>query len=123
MKMGLYTDIDAKAYHADPCVEPSLSSSVAATIIDDSPRHGWIAHPRLNPTPSKDPTREMEVGTAVHALLLGRGSIVEIEANDYKTAAAKEKRAAAYKSGVSPILSADLEQANAIAEEKIHLCG
>ena len=47
--MAIHTDISAEAYHADPAPEPSLSSSVAKILVNLSPAHARIAHPRLNP--------------------------------------------------------------------------
>ena len=43
---GIY-EIPATEYHADPCPEPSLSASVARTLIDRSPLHAWMKHPKL----------------------------------------------------------------------------
>ncbi|TCR64660.1 PD-(D/E)XK nuclease-like domain-containing protein [Bosea sp. BK604] len=115
---GIHFDVAAKDYHADPAAEPSLSSSVANVLLTQSPRHAWQVHPRLNPEqPDETPTGAKEIGTAVHKLLLGRGaSVVEIDAKDYRTNAAKEARSAAYDAGECPILKADYERATAMAE-------
>lgn len=118
LQAGLHFDVPAATYHRDPAPEPSLSSSLAKVLLDQSPRHAWLQHPRLNaemPADS-DPTRAKEIGTAVHKLVLGRGGeIVVIEATDYKGGAAKATRAAAYEAGECPILKPDFEQAQAIA--------
>lgn len=108
-KPGLYDDVSDAEYHAD-CVKPapSLSSSVAKTIIAKSPHHAWYAHPRLNTTlldQLEAPTPAMDVGTAAHKLILGKGrEIKEIVADDYKTKAAREARDAARTAGMVPIL-------------------
>ncbi len=119
MQAGLHFDVTASAYHADPAPEPSMSSSIAKVLLDQSPRHAWLQHPRLNvdiPAES-DPTRAKEIGTAVHKLALGRGGeVVVIDAADFKGGAAKTARAAAYAAGSCPILKPDYEQAQAIAE-------
>ena len=47
MQQGIY-NILAEQYHADPCVTASLSSSIAKILIEQSPMHAWMAHPRLN---------------------------------------------------------------------------
>jgi hypothetical protein len=96
-----------KEYFADPCVVPSLSQSIAHTIVSKSPAHAFCEHPRLgktgpldnNPTPAKD------AGTALHKLLLGLGKKIEvIVADDYKTKAAQHARDAARVAGRVPLL-------------------
>lgn len=115
---GIHYGMPADRYHADPCEQPSLSSSIAKVLLDQSPRHAWHQHPRLNPDmdSGSDPTRAKEIGTVAHKLILGRGADVEaIDAQDYKTGAAKEARARAYAEGRAPILAPDLITANNIA--------
>lgn len=116
---GIYDDVPEAIYHRDPCANPSLSSSIAKLLVARSPLHAWHEHPRLNPAKAVDeeekPTRAKEIGTVGHKLILGRGrDIEEIVADDYKTKAAQQARAAAYAAGRAPILSADLEHALAI---------
>lgn len=115
---GFHRDIPAPDYHADPAPEPSLSSTIAKTIIDQSALHAWYKHPRLSPPQEEsDPTRPKEIGSAAHRLILGRGDkLVVIDANDYKGGAAKATRAAAYASGDSPVLRPDLDKADAMAK-------
>jgi len=116
---GLHADIPAEVYHADPCHAPSLSSSIARVLLEQSPRHAWHKHPRLNPDMQTDasPTRPMEIGTAAHKLILGRGrDVVVIEADAYTTKDARKQRADAYTAGHAPILRPDLETAEAIAQ-------
>jgi hypothetical protein len=115
---GLHFDVPAEAYHLDPAPEPSLSSSLAKVLLEQSPRHAWHQHPRLNPDmpPDADPTRAKEIGTAVHKLALGRGGdLMLIEAADYKSGLAKTVRARAAAEGMCPILAPDMEKAEAIA--------
>lgn len=102
---GIYR-MDAATYHADPCLEPSLSSSIGKVLIERSPMHAHHAHPRLNPaTSDRDPSRAMDDGSALHKLILGEGAdIVPIKAADYRTAAAKEARDTAREEGKIPIL-------------------
>ncbi len=117
LQAGLHFDVPAADYHADPAPEPSLSSSLAKVLLDQSPRHAWLQHPRLNAgIPPVAPTSQKEIGTAVHKLVLGRGGdLLVIDAKDYRTNAAKDARAAAYEAGECPILKPDYEQAQAIA--------
>lgn len=116
---GLHMDVPASAYHADPAPEPSLSSSLAKVLLDQSPRHAWHQHPRLNPDmpADSDPSRVKEIGTVAHKLILGRGADVAlIDAADFKSGAAKTARAEAYAAGKSPILKPDMDKAEAIAQ-------
>lgn len=106
MQAGIHT-IPADQYHADPCAEPSLSSSVANILLRQSPLHAWHAHPRLNPNYQPAEDSRFDIGSAAHALLLERdGShIVWIEADDWRTKAAKEARDLARAEGRLPILA------------------
>lgn len=98
-------DLPAKVYHSDPCPAPSLSSSIATTLLERSPRHAWQAHPRLNPYKSREEKRIYDIGTAAHALLLeGRQVVQVIDAADWRTSAAKEAREEAYTAGKVPLL-------------------
>ena len=36
-------NLSAEVYHADPCVKPSLSSSIANVLLQQSPLHAWMA--------------------------------------------------------------------------------
>lgn len=104
---GLHPGVPEDAYHADPCHEPSLSASVAKLLISASPMHAWHAHPRLNREwePSTSTSRQ-DVGTAAHALLLGVGKgMVEVDAENWRTNAAKDARAKARAAGMVPVLA------------------
>ncbi|MGU3540035.1 PD-(D/E)XK nuclease family protein [Methylobacterium sp. A54F] len=118
---GLY-QMPAAAYHADPSPEPSLSASTARMLVEQSAEHAWIAHPRLGCAleTRDEPTRPKEIGTAAHKLILGRGAeIVLIDADDYRTGAAKAERAQAYADGHCPLLQPDGEKADAIADQVV----
>ena len=43
LAQGIYTDISAARYHADPAQEPSLSSSIAKIIVTETPRLAWLS--------------------------------------------------------------------------------
>lgn len=104
-KPGCY-DMPAEDYHADPVCEPSLSSSIAVKLLDQSPRHAWTAHPRLNPRFAPEDKTQFDLGKAAHALLLeGDDSAVVIDADSYRTKDAKAQRDAAYEAGKTPILA------------------
>lgn len=112
---GAY-DLPADAYHADPCPTPSLSASVAHELLSRSPRHAWQAHPRLNPAHEPEHRAEFDIGHAAHALVLGdERRFAIIDAADYRTAAAKAARDAAYAAGAVPLLPHQYEAAVAMA--------
>lgn len=114
---GFY-DMPAHVYHADPCPLPSLNASVARLLAYKSPLHAQRAHPRLTKQPQRDtPSRDMCIGSAVHALALGKGAeIVEIPFDDYKKAAAQEARDTALGRHRIPVLTPDMEKVRAMAD-------
>lgn len=111
-KPGLYA-IDEADYHADRlCEMPSLSSTLARVIINETPLHAWYGHPRLNEAHEESSSGTMDVGKAHHAMLLGSGRDVGIcDYKDWKTNAAKAERDAVRESGLTPILKKDFLQA------------
>lgn len=110
---GFYSDMSADVYHADPAQEPSLSSSIAKTLISRSPAHAYAEHPKLGGTYEPDTTRKMDVGSCAHVLLLGRGAKIHvIDAKSYQTNAAKAERDNARERGEIPVLLADYELAS-----------
>jgi hypothetical protein len=106
MKQGIYT-ISEESYHADKLGdEITLSNSIAKIIIQQSPQHAWYAHPRLNPKYRGAESDRFDLGTACHSLLLEQSDakIVYVDADDYRTNAAKEQRDMARAKGLTPIL-------------------
>lgn len=104
---GIY-DMPAEQYHADPCPEPSLSSHIAWTLIDRSPRHAWTDHPKLNPRHESEEKTAFDKGSAAHALLLeGVNRMQIIHADSYRKKEAQEARDAARAAGKHPVLAAD----------------
>jgi hypothetical protein len=65
--------ISADEYHADPCPEPSLSSSIAKVLLNQSPLHAWTESRRLNPDWQPRESRVFDIGRAAHRAVLGRG--------------------------------------------------
>lgn len=98
--------MSAEAYHADPAPQPSLSSSIAKILLEQSPRHAWLAHPRLNPNYVAEEDSRFDLGTAAHAMLLERDAsrIVWVPADDWRTKTAKEMRDASRAEGKLPLL-------------------
>lgn len=110
-------DMPAAQYHADPCDRPSLSQSLAHTLIKKSPAHAYLEHPRLGGglsrwTPSTDD------GSIVHAILLGRvaEAVGIVEADDFKTKAAQAQRDAIRDSGRVPIVAHKFDDVSRVAE-------
>ena len=114
---GIY-DLPASEYHADPCVEPSLSNSIGHLLLTRSPRHAWHAHPRLNPpTEAEEPTREQEEGTALHALILENKRVVDVvDAADWRKKEAQQARDASRDAGRVPMLKHRFAEFEACAQ-------
>lgn len=98
-------DVTIDEYHADAASPvPTLSSSIAHTLLTRSPLHAWTEHPRFgNVRPP--PTEEVDDGQIIHGMLLGKGPQLEvIKADNYRTKAAQEIRDAARAAGRIPII-------------------
>lgn len=95
-------DMPAAQYHA----LPHLSSSLAQTLIAQSPLHAWTQCRALNPNYVEQEKESFDIGSAAHALLLeGQDRMVVVEADDWRTKAAREARDAARADGKHPILA------------------
>lgn len=119
MSARLFSNMTAHEYHSDPCLEPSLSSHVAELLVRKSPRHAWLAHPRLGGV-RRPPSKAMDTGTLIHALVLGKGAeIVTVDAPDWRTKAAQQARDDARAQGKTPVLTRELLDATDAAEQII----
>jgi hypothetical protein len=121
---GVYPDIPADQYHADALQpEITLSSTLARLIIDRSPRHGWTAHPRLNPAHEPDNRKTFDIGRAAHRAVLGKGGAYvayppEVLASN-GAASTKEAKAwadAVRRDGGTPLKADEVDQIGAIAD-------
>lgn len=108
---GVY-DLDDATYHADPVPGGSLSNSGAKLLLPPScpAIFRWHAdHP-------EPPKKAFDIGTAAHKLVLGDGpELVCVDAENWRTKAAQEKRDRAYAIGAVPLLAADYERVEAMA--------
>jgi hypothetical protein len=131
---GIY-DLTHEEYHADPCIIPSLSSSIAKLLIRKTASHAWQAHARFGNV-GIVPTRVMDDGSTMHAMLLGQAHLIDpVRAvygpkhelkgkpvTDYKTAAAQEERDEIRGMGRIPVLAhrlPELLRCKAAAVEQI----
>lgn len=107
MNTGIHPGIPEADYHADP----AFSQSQAKVLLESPARYRWQLE---NPTPPRD---EFDIGHAVHAKVLGVGlDIVTIDAPDWRTKAAQQKRDEARAAGAVPMLAHDTLIIDAMAE-------
>lgn len=110
-------EVSEDAYHADPCASPSLSQSMAHILITESPRHAWLAHPKLGGSVERVSSRVMDEGAILHKLLLGAGAQFEmVVADDWRTKAAKEERAAILAGGKIAVLAHNFQKIKTAAD-------
>lgn len=112
---GIYPGIPEDTYHADNDLAPhlgrSLSASGAKVILKNPARYEWE---RRNPPPSKD---AFDLGTIAHTLILGTGQECHvIDAEDWRSKAARDARDEARQSGKVPLLRKDYDAAKAMAD-------
>jgi hypothetical protein len=107
---GVY-DIPEDEYHADPVPGGSLSASGAKKLLACPARFDYDRrHP---PAPSTS----MELGTAVHKLVLGKGAeIVTVDADSWRKKADQETAKAARAAGHVPLLVNERLEAQAMAD-------
>lgn len=103
-------EIPAADYHLDLVADqPTLSKSIIQILLTSSPAHAFAAHPKLNPDLVRKEEAKYDVGTAAHAVLLeGReNAVAVIDADSWRTNAAKEVRDHARAEGRVPLLAHD----------------
>jgi PDDEXK-like domain of unknown function (DUF3799) len=104
-------DVTPEQYHTDPCLTPSLSSSIAKIIIERSPAHARLAHPRLGGASKHSFTESMSNGSVIHRMVLGKGSSFDtLEFPDYRTKAAQQARDASRAQGRTPMLAHEVAE-------------
>lgn len=113
--MILY-DMPAGLYHADPCESPSLSASLAKTLVTESPAKAWRQHPKLGGI-RKAGSKEMARGDIIHALVLDQPlkHVQVLKYENYRTKAAQIERDALTESGMTPVLQWEFDECIATA--------
>jgi hypothetical protein len=109
---GIFFDMPAEEYFADPCPEPSFTQSLAKILIEQSPLHAFRAHPRLFvPIADEDDgddekySKVQAIGNAAHALMLGRGKSIAVgEFDAWRSKDAKAFKADAIEAKREPVL-------------------
>lgn len=110
---GQYGGVTPDDYHADPVPGGSLSSSGARDLLPPS-CPALFRHRQLHGEP---PKTVFDLGHAAHRLILGAGGgVVEIEADDWRTKAAKTARDEARAAGYTPLLSHQIATVHAMAD-------
>lgn len=110
---GLFHDIPEASYLTD---QTSLSSSGAKRLATATP-----AEFRWDQLNQRKPKPEFDFGSLVHKMVLGAGSeIVTIDADDYRTKAAREQRDQAYIDHKVPVLEKQWRKAERMVEA-LHL--
>jgi hypothetical protein len=116
LDVGIHYGIPAERYHADPAPAPSLSRSVCWTLAKRAAIHGFLEHPRLNPTGKRGPSNAvMDFGELAHAMLLGGEDKIEVEKfKDFKPAAARAWRDRCFAANRIPALQSTFERASTL---------
>lgn len=106
---GIVDGLDELEYHADPVPETSLSVSGAKKLLDCPAR---FKHEQANRTVKK----AFDFGHAAHGKVLGVGApLIEIEADDWRTKAAREAASEARAAGSVPLLTKEIKTVDAMA--------
>ncbi|MEV0660164.1 PD-(D/E)XK nuclease-like domain-containing protein [Actinomadura luteofluorescens] len=112
---GVYDDVPAEVYHADPVPGGSLSSSEARRLLPPS-CPALFRHYKDNPQ-ARTTTKALDFGSAAHAVVLegDESPIVAVNAENYRTKAAQQQRDAARAAGKYPLLPDELETVREMA--------
>lgn len=120
----------------DGAADMTTSTVAAPSVVFDMPDDEYRAHPALSASGAKKllapscpaiyrwekthppaPRQVFDFGHAAHQLTLGMGQPIRVlDYPDYKTKAAQDAKKAAYADGDVPLLTAEMEQVQAMAE-------
>ena len=117
---GIY-DLPAEVYHADPCETPSLSAGMINDILL-APAKCYANSPRLNiDWEEPDADSRFSIGSVSHVMFLEPHLFAEkvtvVEADDWRTEAAKQAREEAADAGKTAILAKHMQKVRAARTE------
>ena len=113
----LVEDMSFADYLGDPAPEPSVTSGILRELLTGTPRHVFERTPRLNKDAAPENKATFDLGSAVHALFVGHGAALDvIQADNWRTNAAKDARIDSYRQGHTPILEKDYARVQAMAD-------
>ncbi|MDO8839452.1 MAG: PD-(D/E)XK nuclease-like domain-containing protein [Parvibaculum sp.] len=105
---GVYAGLDAADYHSQLTPEPSLSSSMARTLVNECPAKLWHGC-YLNPDHQREEKAHFDIGQAVHLLYLETekfaAAVDVIDADDWRKKEAQTQRDEARAAGKIPLLA------------------
>jgi len=109
MTAGIVHGMSDAEYHS----KPELSSTEARLLLQSPAKYRW----RKDNPPLVDDSPKFDIGKAVHAKVLGQGAeVVVVEADDWRSKAARDARQEARDAGKAPLLTREFEAVNAMAE-------
>lgn len=110
-------DLTSDEYHADPCAEPSLNSTTARILLSKTPAHAKAQHPRLSDVPIEPRSSDaMNLGTAVHQILLRDDRIDIVPFDEWRTNEAKAMVAEIRAAGRIPMKQKMWDHAQRVAD-------
>jgi hypothetical protein len=103
---GYHHGVPLLDYVRDPAPEPSLSTGTVADLVTGTPQLAHLHHPRLGKRPSESTSRG-DIGSAVHAALLGGAPVLYAPDafKDWRKDAAKDFRDGVRADGGIPLLA------------------
>lgn len=108
MTANIIRNMPEADYHA----HKALSATGAWTLANDCPALYWYDSPFNADAGPDENGKAMDIGTALHLAALEPGRLLEktvpVDAEDWRTKAAKEARDAAYGAGLVPLLHKDM---------------
>jgi hypothetical protein len=112
-EQGVY-DLPEETYHLDPVPGGSLSSTTAKALVTTCPAQAkWERENAVYKA-------AWDLGSVTHKMVLGSGpDLVEVDADNWKTNAAKAEQEQARKRGAVALLSKDIRVAEAMAKAVI----
>ena len=117
-KPGVYADMKAADYFAEPCPEPALSNSGIKILLGGTPEEFHYHHPALNPDgEDAQDSAAKRFGDVGHQIALGKGRGYAVAPwETFASADAKAFKADAIKAGLTPIVKKKFDEAKAAGD-------